>query len=81
MKTKEQKAMEREVNMERLRTIKDTISELKATDPGCQLTDWALRQLVKEGVIPSIKIGKKSLLSVEAVERYVNEQLNGEMIS
>ena len=67
--------------MERLRTIKETISELKVNDPGCQLTDWALRQLVKEGVIPSIKIGKKSLLSVEAVERYVNNQLNSDRLS
>ena len=66
--------------MERLRTIRETICELKVNDPGCQLTDWALRQLVKEGVIPSIKIGKKSLLSVEAVERYVNDQLNSESL-
>jgi hypothetical protein len=62
--------------MEKLRTISETINELKMTDPGCQLTDWALRQLVKEGAIPSIKVGKKALLSVEAVERFVNHQLN-----
>lgn len=67
--------------MEKLRTIEQTIAELRSEDPGCQLTDWALRQLVREGAIPSIKIGKKSLLSIEAVERYVNEQLNSERIS
>ncbi len=48
--------------MERLRTIKETISELKVNDPGCQLTDWALRQLVKDGVfvsgavVPSLRL-------------------------
>jgi len=67
--------------MERLRTIKQTIHELKATDPGCQLTEWALRQMVKEEKIPVVKAGKKSLLSVEAVERYITEQLNGERLS
>jgi len=67
--------------MERLRTIKETITELKANDPGCQLTEWALRQLVKEEKIPVIKAGKKSLLSIEAVERYVNDQLNRESLS
>ena len=64
--------------MERLRTIKETISELRATDPGCQLTEWALRQLVKEEKIPVIRAGRKSLLSVEAVERYINAQLSGD---
>ncbi|MBR3126363.1 MAG: hypothetical protein IKF42_13205 [Mogibacterium sp.] len=67
--------------MEKLRTIEQTIAELRAEDPGCQLTDWALRQLVREGAIPSIKIGKKSLLSIEAVERYVNDQLKSERIN
>ena len=62
--------------MEKLRTISETINELKAYDPGCQLTDWALRQMVKEGKIPYVSVGKKALLSVEAVERYIDNQLN-----
>ena len=66
--------------MERLRTIKQIVNELKAIDPGCQLTEWALRQMVKEEKIPVVKAGKKSLLSVEAVERYINQQLNGEKL-
>lgn len=60
--------------MEKLRTIDQTITELKASDPDCALTSWALRQLVKSGDIPAINIGKKQLVSIEAVERFVNAQ-------
>ena len=47
----------------------------------CQLTEWQLRQLVKEEKIPAMMAGKKALLSVEAVERYLEEQLGGERLS
>ena len=66
--------------MTKVRTIKETIKELRAIDPGCQLTEWQLRQLVKEK-IPAMMAGKKALLSVEAVERYIEEQLGGERLS
>ena len=75
--------------MTKVRTIKETIKELRAIDPGCQLTEWPgcqltewqLRQLVKEEKIPAMMAGKKALLSVEAVERYLEEQLGGERLS
>ncbi len=63
--------------MTTVRTIKETIKELKAIDPGCQLTEWQLRQLVKEEKIPAMMAGKKALLSVETVKRYLEEQLGG----
>ena len=62
--------------MEKLRTIDKVIEELKAADPDTALTGWALRNLVKEGKIPVLRIGSKQLLTVEAVERYVKEQLS-----
>ena len=52
--------------MTKVRTIKETIKELRAIDPGCQLTEWQLRQLVKEEKIPA---------------RYIEEQLGGERLS
>lgn len=66
--------------MEKLRTIDKVIEELRQTDPDTALTGWALRSLVREGKIPVIKIGSKQLLSVEAVERYVNEQIGGDAV-
>lgn len=61
--------------MEKLRTIENTIIELKRIDPDTALTGWALRQLVKEGKIPALKVGTKQLISVEAVERFINSQV------
>lgn len=61
--------------MEKLRTIDNAIIELKRIDPDTALTGWALRQLVKEGKIPALMVGSKQLISVEAVERYVNSQV------
>jgi len=46
----------------KVRTIKETIKELRAIDPGCQLTEWQFRQLVKEEKIPAMMAGKKALL-------------------
>ena len=43
--------------MTKVRTIKETIKELRAIDPGCQLTEWQLRQLVKEEKIPEEEKG------------------------
>lgn len=60
--------------MEKLRTINEAITEIKAEDPNCALTPWALRQLVKAGEIPALNIGSKQLVSLEAVERFVNAQ-------
>lgn len=61
--------------MEKLRTIDNTIIELKKLDPDTALTGWALRQLVKEGKIPCMLVGSKQLITVESVERYVNSQV------
>ena len=63
--------------MDRLRTIDKAIDELKASDPECALTEWALRRLVKEGEIPAVMIGSKQLVSIEAIESYFTEQLKG----
>lgn len=60
--------------MEKLRTIDNVIVELKKADPETALTGWALRQLVKDGKIPVMMVGSKQLLSLESVERYIENQ-------
>lgn len=64
--------------MEKLRTIKGTIEALRVKDPDTALTEWALRQLAREGKIPVMMQGNKYLLSLESVERYVDAQFGGE---
>ena len=63
--------------MDRLRTIDNAAVEIREQDPNTDLTAWALRQLVRSGEIPALMIGSKYLISVEAVERYVNSQVRG----
>ena len=62
--------------MEKLRTIDKVIVELKKADPETALTEWALRQLVKDGKIPVMMIGSKQLLSMESVEKYIKDQFS-----
>ena len=63
--------------MEKLRTISQAAAEIKKADPQSALTEWALRQLVKAGEIPTLNCGNKQLLSMESVERYISAQFNG----
>ena len=63
--------------MQRLRTLPEAINELKAQDPDTAFTLWALRRLIAEGEIPAIRSGRKPLVSIESIEKYVNSKLGG----
>lgn len=58
--------------MPRMRTIKETIQHIKATDPGTALTEHALRGMVNTGKIPHVKAGRKILLDVDRLECYLS---------
>lgn len=64
--------------MEKLRTIDKAIQDFQKEDPDTALTEWALRQLVKDGKIPALMIGSKQLISLEAVERYITNELGAD---
>ena len=53
------------------RTIKDAAAWFKAQDPGTALTETAIRRLVRSGEVPSARVGKKYIVSVEALEAYL----------
>ena len=55
----------------RMRTINETIKHLRENDPDCALTPWALRAMVKNGRIPSNKIGKKHLINIDLLDQYL----------
>lgn len=56
----------------RVRTISQLYNEVKRIDPDSALTPTALRRLVISGKIPSARAGKKYLVTVEALEAYMN---------
>ena len=55
------------------RTIREAAAWFKAQDPGTALTETAIRRLVRTGEVPSIRIGRKYLVSLEALESYLTD--------
>lgn len=59
-------------NVPKMRTISQAFDEIKAADENTALTERALRCAVKRGEIPCVKIGSKTLVSMDAVAAYMN---------
>ena len=49
----------------RMRSIRETAQFFKEMDPGTQLTEKTLRNMIAEGTIPAVKTGVKYLLNVD----------------
>lgn len=56
----------------RVRTIEQLYADVKRLDPDTALTKTALRRLVLSGDIPSRRAGQKYLVTMEALEAYMN---------
>lgn len=56
----------------RLRTVDQAYQHFKDLDPDTALTRSGLYYLVRGGKIPCVYCGKKRLVSLEAVEAYLN---------
>ena len=63
---------ERNTRKMKMRTINEAHAELLATDPGCCLTKTAIRRLLVTGAVPSVRVGQKYLVSMEALEHYLS---------
>lgn len=55
----------------RMRTIDQCAAYMKEKDPETALTKTAIRRLVVTGALPSVMIGSKYLVSLEALETYL----------
>ena len=58
--------------MPRMRTIQEAAAELRKHDPDTAVTAYAIRQMVLNNDIPHIKAGKKHLINMETLEKYLN---------
>ena len=38
----------------RMRTAAKIVAELRAMDPGCEVTEYYIRQLIREGAVPVV---------------------------
>lgn len=64
--------------MSRIRTLPKAVEECKGKDPGSCITLNALRQWVRQGVIPSRMAGKNYLVDLDEVERFLSSGGNAQ---
>ena len=57
--------------MQIMRTIDETYHYIKQQDPDTAITKYALRQMVINHVIPSVMSGKKYLINIDALDKYL----------
>lgn len=62
------------INRESPRIITQLHAELMAADPNCALTLSALRRLVRTGEIKSCRVGRKYLVTHQAVTDFLTGQ-------
>ena len=55
----------------RYRTIHEAAAWFKEQDPETALTETAIRRIVRSGEVPSTRIGRKYLVSLEALASYL----------
>lgn len=58
-----------------IRTIKGVIDELRKDDPESCVTEYALRNWILSGVLPSVKSGNKYLLDMDVVRKFLAGEL------
>lgn len=59
------------MSIKRIRTIPTAVKEIKASDPNTSITEYFVRQLVVDGVIPSVKAGTKFLIDLDVLQDYL----------
>jgi len=65
--------------MRRIRTIDKAYDELKAKDPETAISRYLVRQMVKQGMVPSLPSGNKRLVDVDVLEQKIKEIVTGGM--
>ena len=55
-----------------MRLIKDAFEQLKKEDPGTDITIYALRTIVKSGVVPTVRLGRKLLINYDSLLDYLS---------
>lgn len=58
--------------MIRARTIRDAAAYFHEADPDTCLSETAIRNLVRSGAVPSARVGRKYLVTVESLEAYLS---------
>lgn len=60
--------------VDRIRTIDTAYEEIRKNDPDTAISRNHIRQIVRDGTIPSIRTGNKYLVSMQVLEEYIKSQ-------
>lgn len=60
--------------MDKIRTIDTAYEEIRKNDSDTAISRNYIRQIVRDGTIPSIKQGSKYLVSMQVLEEYIKSQ-------
>ena len=61
--------------MQTLRTAKAAAEIIRERDPNTTMTEYAIRTLMDSGELPYIQIGHKRVISIEAIDKFINSKL------
>ena len=64
-------------NIPRMRTVHEAAQELKKLDANTAVTEYHIRRLVLDGVLPRIKAGKKYLINLDRLIEYFDSGCAG----
>ncbi len=56
-----------------MRTVHEAAEELRRMDEGTAVTEYHIRQLAINNIIPRVKAGKKYLINLDALIAYLSE--------
>lgn len=59
--------MDGQERIPRMRTAPKIVAEIKALDPGTEVTEHYVRQLVRDGAVPVVWAGSKALINLDDV--------------
>lgn len=57
----------------KMRTVSEAAAEIKQLDPHTAITPYHVRRLCLEGVVPTVRAGKKILLNLDTLLEYMND--------
>ena len=67
-----------EIFMLRTRTIREAAAYFQENAPQTCLTETAIRTLLRTGDVPSARVGRKYLVTIEALEAYLGGSVGSE---
>lgn len=59
-------------NVPKMRTVAEAAQEIREIDAHTAITPYHIRRLCLNGVIPTVKAGKKILLNLDTLIEYMN---------